>query len=125
MGSLGFWRLAQADPDWTAAVDPDGTRHRAGDLLATVNRLANGLRAMGLRPGDGIAALLPNGTASLAAYLAATGSGLYFTPVNWHFTAGEIAYIVADSGARAFIADERYAAEAVKAADEAGLPAAR
>ena len=123
MASLGFWRLAQADPDWIAVVDPDGTPHRAGDLLATVNRLANGLRAMGLRPGDGIAVLLPNGSASLAAYLAATGAGLYFTPVNWHFTAAEIGYIVADSEAKAFIADKRYAAEAVKAADEAGLAA--
>src|ERR671923_2388054 len=122
MSSLGFWRLAQADPDWVAAVDPDGSRQRAGDLLARANRMANGLQAMGLRPGDGIAILLPNGSAALAAYLAATGSGLYITPINWHFTAGEIAYIIADSGSKAFIADERYAAEAVKAADEAGLP---
>ena len=123
MGSLGFWRLAQADPDWIAAVDPDGTGYRAGDLLARVNRLANALRAMGLRPGDGIASIQPNGVAALVTYLAAAESGLYYTPVNWHFTAAEIAYIVSDSGAGAFVADERYAAEAVKAAEEARLPA--
>ncbi len=38
MGSLGFWRLAEAQPDWIAVADPDGTEHAAGDLLARVNK---------------------------------------------------------------------------------------
>ena len=62
MGTLGFWRLAQADPDWIAAVDPDGTEHRAGDLLARANRLVHGLRELGLKAGDGICGLVPNGS---------------------------------------------------------------
>ncbi len=93
MGSLGFWRLAQAQPDWIAAIDPDGTEHAAGDVLARVNRLTHALRERGLRPGDGIASLLPNGVGALEVYLAAMQAGWYFTPVNWHYTGPEVAYI--------------------------------
>ncbi|MGE5292841.1 MAG: acyl-CoA synthetase [Micromonosporaceae bacterium] len=124
MGSLGFWRLAQANPDWIAAIDPDGTEHAAGPLLARANQLVHALRELGLQPGDGIAGLLPNGVGALEVYLAALQAGWYFTPINWHYTAPEIAYIVRDCEAKAFFADSRYAAQAVKAADDAGLPAA-
>ncbi len=121
MGSMGFWRIAQQRPDWIAAVDPDGTEHAAGGLLARVNQITHGLRQLGLRPGDGIATLLPNGTAPLEVYLAAQQAGWYFTPVNWHFTAAEVEYIVRDSEAKAFFADERFAAAAARAADAAGI----
>ncbi|MGI5269369.1 acyl-CoA synthetase [Nonomuraea sp. CA-218870] len=117
MGTLGFWRLAQADPGWIAAVDPDGTEHRAGDLLARANRLVHGLRALGLRAGDGLCGLVPNGSDGLALYLAALQAGWYYTPINWHLTGPEIAYILADSEARAFVAHPRYVTEAVRAAD--------
>jgi len=125
MGSLGFWRLARQDPDWIAAVDPDDTTCTAGELYAGVNRLTHGLRALGLRPGDGIVSLLPNGTGALRVYLAAMQTGLYYTPVNWHFTAPEIAYILADSEAKAFFVHERYAEAGAAAAREAGLPPER
>ncbi len=52
--------------------------------------------------------LLPNGGAALEIYLAALQGGWYYTPVNWHFTPPEIAYIVADSEAKAFFVHERY-----------------
>ncbi|MEV4295131.1 acyl-CoA synthetase [Microbispora rosea] len=125
MGSLGFWRLAQADPAWIAAVDPDGTEHPAGELLARANRVVHGLRELGLRPGDGICGLLPNGADGLVLYLAALQAGWYYTPVNWHLTGPEIGYIVADSEAAAFFAHERYAAEAARGAREAGIAAGR
>jgi long-chain acyl-CoA synthetase len=121
---LGFWRRALADPGWVAAVDPDGTTHAAGDLLARVNQLTAGLRALGLQPGDGIAGLLPNGVAALEVYLAALQAGWYYTPVNWHFTAQEAAYIVGDCEAKAFFVHERYAAVGASAADQAGVPVA-
>jgi long-chain acyl-CoA synthetase len=123
LGSLGFWRRALADPGWIAAVEPDGTRHAAGDVLDRVNQLTHGLRALGLRTGDGVAVLAPNGIAVLEVYLAALQAGWYFTPINWHFTAPEIAYIVRDCEAKAFIVHERFAAAGARAADEAGVPA--
>jgi long-chain acyl-CoA synthetase len=121
--ALGFWGRAQQSPDWIAAVEADGTEHRAGDLLARVNQITHGLRALGLRPGDGIASVLPNGAAALEVYLAALQAGWYLTPVNWHFTAKEIAYILRDSEAKAVFAHERFGAVSVAAADEAGIPA--
>jgi long-chain acyl-CoA synthetase len=123
MGSLGFWRRALADPGRVAAIEPDGTPHAAGDLLARVNQLTHGLRAQGLQPGDGVAVLAPNGIAPLEVYLAALQAGWYVTPINWHFTTPEIAYIVRDSGAKAFFVDERFGAAGAAAADEAAVPA--
>jgi long-chain acyl-CoA synthetase len=117
MGTLGFWRLAQADPEWIAAVDPDGTQHRAGDLLARSNRLVHGLRELGLEPGDGICGLVPNGADGLALYLAALQAGWYYTPINWHLTGPEIAYIVADSEAKAFFVHPRFLTEGARAAE--------
>src|SRR5436190_798233 len=31
---MGFWKYAQEDPGYVAIVDPDGTEHAAGDVLA-------------------------------------------------------------------------------------------
>src|SRR6185369_14474173 len=53
----------------------------------------------------------------------AAQAGLYLTPINHHLTAGEIAYILADSETKAFLADERFAAACRGAAQEAQLPA--
>src|SRR6266550_6250172 len=123
MGSLGFWRRALADPDWIAAVEPDGTPHSAGDLLARVNQLTHALRAQGMQPGDGVAVLAPNGIAPLEVYLAALQAGWYVTPINWHFTPPEIAYIVRDCEAKALFVAGRFAEAGAAAADLAGLPA--
>ena len=123
MGSQVFWRRALSEPNWIAAIEADGTEHPAGDLLARVNQLTRGLRELGMRPGDGLAILAPNGIAALEVYLAALQSGWYLTPVNWHFTVPEIAYILRDSEAKVFVAHERFAGAAAGAADEAAIAA--
>jgi long-chain acyl-CoA synthetase len=120
---MGFWVRAQESPDWIAVIEPDGTEHRAGDLLGRVNQLVHALRARGLRAGDGIAALVPNGIAPQELSLAALQAGWYYTPINWHFTPPEIAYILHDTGAKAFFGHQRFAAAGVAAADEAQVPA--
>jgi len=84
---VGFWVRAQQNPDWLAVVEPDGTEHRAGDLLRRVNQIVHALRARGLRAGDGIVALVPNGIVPQELCLAALQAGWYYTPINWHFTA--------------------------------------
>ncbi len=125
MASHGFWSRAQQSPDWTAAIEADGTEHRAGDLLARVNQITRGLRALGLQAGDGLASVLPNGAAALEVYLAALQAGWYLTPVNWHFTAPEMAYILRDCEAKAVFVHERFGAVGAAAAEEAGIPAGR
>lgn len=124
MSEYGFWTLAQRDPEHLALVEPDGRSWRAGELLADANRLVHALRARGLTQGDCVAVCLPNGAPMIIAYLAAAQAGWYLTPINHHLTAGEIAYIVGDCEAKAFIAGARFGATCRAAADEVGLPAA-
>jgi fatty-acyl-CoA synthase len=73
------------------------------DLESRANRLAHYLRRPGLGPGDTVAVLMENNAHVHAAMWAARRSGLYFTLINTHLTAAEIAYIVDDSGAKALI----------------------
>ena len=119
----GFWHYAQEDPDALAVVDPDGTEHTAAEVAHRSHRLVHGLRALGLREGDTVAAVLPNGVDPVTVYLAALESGLYYVPINYRLSAPEIAYILRDSEAKAFVTHERFAETAVVAADEAGIPA--
>src|SRR5260370_6138771 len=119
---VGFWARAQKSPDWVAVVAADETEHSAGDLLGRVNQLTRGLRARGLQAGDGIAALAPNGVAPIELCLAALQAGWYFTPLNWHFTPPEIAYIVADAEAKAFFVHERFASAGAAVARQAPVP---
>jgi long-chain acyl-CoA synthetase len=65
--------------------------------------------------------MLPNSTEALALFFAAIQTGLYVVPVNWHLAAAEVAYILSDSGAAAFVAHERFAAVAAEAAELAGI----
>ena len=45
MGDLGFWALAQEDPDHLALVTPDGDEVRSGELLGRANQVVHALRA--------------------------------------------------------------------------------
>lgn len=124
--TIGLWNIAAERPELTAMVDPDGTEVSYGELAAKANSYARGLQALGLETGDAIVVLQPNGVELVAAYFAAIQSGLYVVMANWHLVGPEIAYILRDSGAKAFLAHERFAAVAVAAADEAGIsPRAR
>ena len=123
MTSAGLWSIADAEPDRTAVVDPATGPVTYGALVADANRYAGGLRALGLRPADSVVVLLPNGVDLLAVFFAGLQTGLYVVPVNWHLTGAEIAYILTDCGAKAFVAHERFAGAATEAADAAGIPA--
>ncbi|MBB5856857.1 acyl-CoA synthetase [Amycolatopsis umgeniensis] len=121
-GTLGVWNIAAQEPERVALVDPDGRSIGYGDLAAKANAYARGLQALGLEAGDVVVVLQPNGDELVAAYFAAIQSGLYIVVVNWHLVGPEVAYILADSGAKAFLAHERFADVAIAAADEAGIP---
>jgi long-chain acyl-CoA synthetase len=121
MADHGFWTYAQKDPSKLALVEPDGREWTRGELAASCNRIVHGLRALGLGKGDVVAALLPNESAVIELYLAVAQAGMYLVPINWHLTAPEVAYIVADSEAKVFVAHERFADAASKAAAEVGF----
>jgi len=120
---VGFWKYAQEDPGYIAIIDPDGTEHAAGDVLARANQVVHALRALGMQKGDTVAAVLPNGVNPFYLYLAALQAGFYYVPINYRLSAPEIAYIMNDSEAKVFVSHERFADLARQAADEAGIPA--
>ena len=102
-------------------IEPGGRAVSYAELAARADQYGRGLQALGLRPGDSVAGLLPNGTEALALFFAALQTGLYVVPVNWHLAGAEVAYILADSGAGAFVAHERFGAVAADAAGQAGI----
>ena len=67
------------------------------------NRLARVLWDRGLRTGDSIAVCMENNADYLPVVWAAHRSGLYYTAASSRLTPGELAYIVGDCGAKAFI----------------------
>jgi long-chain acyl-CoA synthetase len=124
MTTIGFWRLGVEQPERLAIVDPGGREITYGELLAESNRLVHGLRAIGLRAGDGVAAVLPNGFEMYALYFAALQAGWYLTPINHHLVGPEIAYIVSDCEAAVFVGHERFGDACAAAAKELGVGAA-
>jgi long-chain acyl-CoA synthetase len=122
MAEQGFWTHARRNPEALALIDPAGRRFTRGELHADCNRIVHGLRALGLQHGDAVAVCLPNCAEFYAVYLACLQAGWYLTPINWHLAGPEIAYILADSGAKAFIAHERVAEICRTAAAEIDFP---
>jgi long-chain acyl-CoA synthetase len=118
VAELGFWRIAQDEPDRLTLVEPDHTQHTAGQLLAANNQVVHGLRELGLQRGDAVALLMPNNAPWIEVLLAAQQAGWYLVPINYHLVGPEIAYIINDSQAKAFITHERYADEVSRAAQE-------
>src|SRR5262252_6799673 len=121
VNAIGLWAIAARSPDVSAVFELGGSAVSYAELARRADRYARGFQALGLGAGDAVATLLPNGVAALAAYFAAIETGLYIVPINWHQVAAEIAYILGDSGAGAFLADERFAEAAGQAADLAGI----
>jgi long-chain acyl-CoA synthetase len=121
--TLGFWAYAAENRDKLCLVDPDGAEHTFGEVLDRVNQYSHGLRALGVKAGDGIATILPNEHTLIELYMAALQIGVYFTPVNWHLVAREIEYILKDSDAKVVVGSERFAEAVKKACDGAGVPA--
>jgi long-chain acyl-CoA synthetase len=115
MTAMGLWGIASELPEHPAVIDPDGGRVTYRELAARADRFGRGLQKLGLRPGDTIVMALPNSADMLALYFAVLQTGLYVVPVNWHLVGPEVAYIIADSGAKVFVAHERFADMAVEA----------
>jgi len=93
---------ALTDPLRPALVDGD-FRSSYGELEERVNRLTHGLRSLGIGPGERIAALLYNGHEYLELTAALNVIGGASVNVGYRLKAGEVAYILENSGARAML----------------------
>jgi long-chain acyl-CoA synthetase len=81
-----------------------GLRWSFAELQRRIDEAVRMLAGCGLRFGDHIAVLFANEPELFPVVWAAQRTGLYYTPVNWHLTAEEAAYITGDCGARVLIA---------------------
>ncbi|HQP66003.1 MAG TPA: AMP-binding protein [Quisquiliibacterium sp.] len=73
------------------------------DLLDESARLAGGLLALGVRPGDRVAIWLPNVPAWLTCFFACARIGAIALAVNTRFRSGELADILKRSGAKLLV----------------------
>src|SRR5215831_13122997 len=74
------------------------------ELDQASTRLAVQYLALGLKPGDRVASLLPNRGALLVHYLACMKAGLVATPLNYRYQAPEIDHALEVSGASLLVA---------------------
>jgi len=107
----GTW--AARTPDKPAVVMAEsGETISYRELDDVANRLSQLFHAAGLRPGDHIAFCMENRVEYLAILWGAHYAGLYYTAISSRLTTEELAYIIEDSGSRAFLSSP-YMAESI------------
>ena len=92
---------AQRDPARIAVAHGDAAFARYDQLANRVARLAGGLRALGLTPGDRVAVIAKNVPHYVEALYAIWHAGLVAVPANAKLHGAELGYILDHSGARA------------------------
>jgi acyl-CoA synthetase (AMP-forming)/AMP-acid ligase II len=86
-------------PDSEALVELGGERVTYRQLWDRAARVAGGLRAAGVAPGDRVANRLGNGNDWVYAFWGTLLAGAVVVPVNTRFAPPEVRYVVEDSGA--------------------------
>ena len=104
-GLLG--ELVAAHPERAAVVDDRGASTWR-QLDDRVSRLVHALRDCGLVEGDAVVAVLGNQVEAVEVALACAVGGWVQVPVNWHWVADEVAYVLDDCAAAAVVADGRW-----------------
>jgi long-chain acyl-CoA synthetase len=93
MTGVGLWNIVRTQPQLRAVVEPDGREISFGELAAAADRYGRGLQAMGLRPGDSLVMMLPNGADLVSVFFAGLQAGLYIVVVNWNLLPRSIDYL--------------------------------
>ena len=110
-----IFERAKTDPQGLAIEDGSCQRSWA-ELSDRTIRIAHFLRDQaGLVPGDHVALLMDNRAEVVELLHGAILAGLWVTPINWHLTEEEVAYVIEDSGARIVFSDERFGDTAERA----------
>jgi long-chain acyl-CoA synthetase len=82
----------------------EGRSHRSGELHERARRLAAGLTALGVAPGDRVVVFASNCPEISILYNAVWRAGAVVTPAIFLLPAAELGHIVTDSGARLVVA---------------------
>jgi fatty-acyl-CoA synthase len=117
---IGSWltKRAATSADRVALVHGDGEKVTYGELGESAARWAALFTARGIGRGDRVAFLGENQPSFVEVLFGAARAGVVFVPVNTRLAAPEVAFILADSGARLLVHDERLATVATEAAGE-------
>ena len=114
-------RTARCWPRLAAVAHGDAVRHDYAGLARRAAGLAAGLRAIGLADGDRVVLASRNVPEYVEALYGCWWAGLVAVPVNAKLHAKEMAFVLADSGARCALADAAWREEIAGLA--AGTPA--
>jgi benzoate-CoA ligase len=91
-----------ARPAKIAFIDPAGAYSYA-ETAQRVDRCANAIRGLGLKPGDRIVLAMLDGIDFVSAFLGAIKAGFVPIPVNTLLTPSDYGYMLTDSGAKAAV----------------------
>jgi long-chain acyl-CoA synthetase len=100
---------AAEHPDEVALVGGDGQKLTYGELDSRSNRLAQRLRAAGVRAGDRVAHLDRNVPAAAELLFASAKCGAAFVPLNWRLAEPELTALLHDCHAPLLFCGESFA----------------
>src|SRR5579859_3484116 len=114
--------LNAAPAQSTAVVIPEtGTRISYESLRGQVNAMAEALAAIGIRRGDRVANVLPNGLPTIVAFLAGAFAGTA-APLNPAYRYDEFCFYLEDTAAKVLLAPPEGAEDARRAAKQLNVP---
>ncbi len=77
------------------------------------NQVANGLIALGVKPGDRVGYLGKNSDLYFEALFGATKAGAVMAPINWRLAPPEVRYIVGDATAKVLFVGPEFIEQAI------------
>ncbi|MFD5247756.1 class I adenylate-forming enzyme family protein [Amycolatopsis sp. NPDC058340] len=98
--------LARRFPEQEAVVAPEG-RMTFAEFARRCEELAGAFAAAGLRPGDRIGILLPNGLRWLVTMIGAQRAGLVAVPINTWYRSAELAHLLSTARLRLVVTEEK------------------
>jgi acyl-CoA synthetase (AMP-forming)/AMP-acid ligase II len=103
-------REAASQP-FTVRSDRRPYRGTLGDVDALARRVATGMRARGVQPGDAIAFQLPNWLEAAATFYAVAYLGAVVVPIVHFYGPKEVSYILARTRVKALVTADRFGAQ--------------
>ncbi|HTK16303.1 MAG TPA: AMP-binding protein [Acidimicrobiia bacterium] len=100
-----------AELPFTVRSDRNPYRGTLGDVDALARRVAAGMSARGVKPGDAIAFQLPNWLEAAATFYAIAYLGAVVVPIVHFYGAKEVAYILKRTRVKALVTADRFGAQ--------------
>jgi acyl-CoA synthetase (AMP-forming)/AMP-acid ligase II len=112
MGGLSYaeavWARLDDVPDRTCLLLPDGTTISFGETAERARRIAAGLHAAGVRPGDRVVLFSTDRPEHVFVVLACLRLGATYVPLNYRLAATEVAGLVVRCAPRLVVTEQRY-----------------